>query len=88
MKTPVEVEAAAGETPIFTGEFAGEAYRGLEHAQAHPHGNQHQKSPLCLWVVGEGTENRQRMEQAPLFPLGPLPHIQHHSAATWVAPLR
>ena len=30
------------------------------------------------------TENCQRAGQAPLFPLRPLPHIQHHSAVTWL----
>ena len=51
-----------------------------------PTWNQHQKGPICLWVVGEVTENCQRVEQAALFPLGPLPHIQHHKKATCVAP--
>ena len=32
-----------------------------------------------MWVVGEVTENGQRAEQAALFPLGPLHHIQNHS---------
>ena len=32
------------------------------------------------------TENQRKAEQAPLLPLGPLPHIHHHSAARWVAP--
>ena len=32
------------------------------------------------------TENRQRVEQAPLLPLGPLSHVQHHSAARRVTP--
>ena len=36
MKTPVGVEAAAGETPTLTEEFVGETHRGLERAQAHP----------------------------------------------------
>ena len=33
------------------------------------------------------TENRQRAEQAALLPLGPLPHVQHHTEPTWAAPL-
>ena len=36
LKTPVGVEATAGETPSLTGEFLGETHRGLEHAQAQP----------------------------------------------------
>ena len=36
--------------------------------------------------MGEVTENWQRAEQAALFPLGPLPHIQRDSTATWFAP--
>ena len=36
LKTPVGVEAAAGETPSLTGEVVGETHRDLEHAQAHP----------------------------------------------------
>ena len=46
VKTPVGVEAAAGETPSLTGEVVGETYRGLEHAQAHPLRNQHQRGPV------------------------------------------
>ena len=64
---------AAGETPSLTGEFAGETHRGLVRAQAHPPGNQHQQGPICLWVAGEMTENRLRVEEAVLFPLGPSP---------------
>ena len=80
------VEEAAGKTPSFTGEFVGETHRVLEPTQAHLPRNQHQKDPICLWVVGEVTENRQRVEQVALFPPEPLPHIQCHKAATWVAP--
>ena len=85
LKTPVGVEAL-GETPSITGEFMGETHRVLECTQTHPPGNQHQKGPLGFWVVGEVTEIRQRVEQVPLFPLGPLPHIQHHNAAMWITP--
>ena len=53
------VEAAAGETPSLTGEVVGETHRVPEHTQAHPLGNQHQKGPLCLWVVEGVTENWQ-----------------------------
>ena len=80
------VEAAAGETPSLTGEVVGETHRGLERTQAHPLGNQHQRGPVCLWVAGEVTENGQRVEQVPLFPLRPLPHIQRRSTATSVTP--
>ena len=38
-----------------------------------------------MWVAQEMIECRQRAEQAALFPLRPLPHIQCHNAATWVA---
>ena len=37
-----------------------------------------------MWVAGEVTENQKRVKQAALFPLGPLPHIQCHNAATWL----
>ena len=40
------VGAAAGETPSVTGEVVGETHRGLEHAQAHLLGNQHQSGPV------------------------------------------
>ena len=73
MKTPVGVEAAAGDTPSLTGEFTRETHRGLECAQAHPLGNQHQKGPLCLWVAEGVTKIWQRVEQAPLPALGPNP---------------
>ena len=80
-------EVAVGETPSLTGGFIGETtHRGLEWTQTHPPRNQHQKGPIRLWEVGEVTENWQRVEQAALLPLGLLPHIQRHSAATWVTP--
>ena len=37
MKISVGVEAAAGETPSLTGEFAGETHRVLECTQTHAH---------------------------------------------------
>ena len=77
---------AVGETPSLTREFTGETHGVLECTQTHPPRNQHQNSPICLWVAGELTESRQRAKQAALFPLGPLPHIQCHNAAKWVAP--
>ena len=76
----------AGETPSLTGEFIGETHRVLECTQNHAPGNQHQKCQICLWVVGEVTESLLRPEQVALFPLWPLPHIQHHNTATWIAP--
>ena len=76
---------AVGETPSLTGESVGETHRVLEYTQTHLPRNQHQKGPLCLWVLGEVAEGWQRVEQVALFPLGPLLHIQHHNAATWVA---
>ena len=39
-----------------------------------------------MWVAEGVTETRQRAEHAPLCLLRPLPHIQRHSAASWVAP--
>ena len=80
------VEAAAGETPRLTGELVGETHRGLEHTQTHTPGKQHQKSPISLWVVEGVIEVQQRVEQAPLLPIGPLPHIQHHSPVTSITP--
>ena len=67
------VEAAVGETPSLTGGFVRETHSVLERTQTHLPGNQHQKGPICLWVVGEMTENRLRVEEAVLFPLGPSP---------------
>ena len=74
-----------GETPSLTEEFVGETHRALERIQTHPLGNEHQKGPICLWVAVEVTENQPRAEQAALFPLRPLPHIQHHNEVMWVA---
>ena len=51
----------------------GETHRALEHTQDHSPRNQHQKVPICLWVVAEVTESWQRAEQGALFPLRPLP---------------
>ena len=84
LKAPVGI-VAVGETPSLIGEFVGETHRVPECTQTHPPRNQHQKGPLCLWVTREVTESQQRAEQAPLFPLGPLPYVQHHSTPTWVA---
>ena len=39
-----------------------------------------------MWVAEGVTENWQRVEQTPLLPIRPLPHIQHHSAARRVTP--
>ena len=74
-----------GEAPSLTGEFVGDTHRVLEHTQTHSPRNQHQKGPICLWVAEEVTESWQRAEQVALFPLWPLPHIQHHNTAKWVA---
>ena len=76
----------AGETPSLIGEFVGEMHRVLECTQTHPSENQHQKNPICIWVAGKVTESQPRAEQATLFPLGPLPHIQCHNTVKWVAP--
>ena len=84
LKTPVGVESAVGETPRLTGELIGEINRVPECTQAHPLGSSTRRA-ICLWVVVQVTENWLRAEQAALFPLGPLPHIQHHNIVTWVA---
>ena len=34
--------------------------------------------------MGEVTKSWLRAKQVALFPLGPLPHIQHHNPETWV----
>ena len=78
--------AVVEDTPSLTGQFVGETHSVLEHTQTHPPRNQHQKRPICLSVVEEVTENEQRAQQMALFHFGPLPHIQYHSAATWVVP--
>ena len=78
MKKPVRVEVA-GETPSLTGGFVGETHGLLECTQNHSHENQHQKGPICLCVAEEVTESQLRAEQAALFPLGPLPHIQRYN---------
>ena len=77
--------ALVGKTPSLTGEFTGDTNRVQESTQTYTPRNQHQKGPIWLWVAGGVTENRQRAGQAPLLPLGPLPHIQCHSTARWVA---
>ena len=68
------------ETPNHTGQFIRENHEILECTQTHPPRNQHQKSPIYLWVAGEVTESWPRAEQVALFPLGPLPHIQRYNA--------
>ena len=55
----------------------------LEHTQAHPSGNQHLKRHNQL-VGSEGSaECGARAEQVVLFPLWPLPHIQHFISPLW-----
>ena len=81
---PVGVEAAVRETPSLTGEFVEETHRVPECTQTHPPGNQHQKSPMYLWVVGEVTESPLRAVQMSLFPLGSLHNIEHHKADRWL----
>ena len=79
------IEVAAGGIPSLTGELVGETYRVLERTHTHLLGTQHQKGPICLWVAGEVTENRQRAEQVPLFPFRSLPHVKCHNVGLWVA---
>ena len=67
-KKPVGI-VAVGETPSLIGEFIGEAHKILELRQNHPPGNQQQKGPVWLWVVGEVTESETRVEQVGFFPL-------------------
>ena len=45
-----------GKTPSLTREVIGETPGVLECTQTHLR-NQHQKGPICLWVVGEVTES-------------------------------
>ena len=75
----MEVEAA-GETPSLTEQFVGETHGVLERTHTNLLGSQHQKGPICLWVVEEVTESWTRAEQVTLLPLGPLPHRQRHSS--------
>ena len=77
--------SAVREKPSLTGEFVGETHRVLECTQTHPPRNQHQKGSVCLWVVEKVTDSWPRAEEVALFPFGPFPHMQHHSASTWVA---
>ena len=62
---------ASGETPSLTGEFVGVP----EGTQTQLPRNQHQKSPICLWVAEEVTESWPKTEQVAFFPLRPLSHI-------------
>ena len=58
-----------GETPSLTGVSNEGIHRVLEGTQTQPPGNQHQKGPIRLWVVGEVTESEARAKPATLFPL-------------------
>ena len=78
--------ATAGESPRISGEFVGETYRVLKCTQTYRLGNQNQKGPICLWVAEEVTESQYRAEQAALFPLVPLSHIQRQGTGERVAP--
>ena len=79
------VEAAAGETPSLTEELAGQTHRGPRTYTKPPTWESEPEGPNLLVGSGEVTESQQRVEQTALFPLGPLPHIQHHNTAMWVA---
>ena len=84
LKKLVRVEGA-GETPSLIAEFVGETHRVPECTQNHPPCNEHKKGPICLWVAAEEVnENLWRAEQVALFPLRPLPHIEHHNTVKWV----
>ena len=72
----------AEETPRLPGEYVRETHRVVERTQTHPPGNQHHKGPMCLWVAEEVTESWLRAEQVAVFPLRPLPNIQHHNTET------
>ena len=74
LKTPMGVEVAAGETPSFTGEFAGETHRVLECTQTHPPRNQHQRGPIWLWVAEGVIEVRQSGASATAPSWTPPPH--------------
>ena len=50
----------AGETPSLTGKLVGETHGVIEHTQANPPRNQHQKGPICLGVKEEVTETHKR----------------------------
>ena len=79
------VEAAAGDTPSLTGEFIGETHRVIELTQYHPPWNQHQKGPICLWVVEELTESWAGAEQADYSLSDPSPTYST-TPVMWVAP--
>ena len=81
------VEVAAGETPSLTAQFVGETHRDLEYAQAHAHGNQHQRGPNLLWVAEGVTEIWQRVEQASLLPFDPSPMYSFTRATSITLPL-
>ena len=69
LKTPGCKNLVAGETPNLTGKFVGGAHGVLGCTQIRRPRNQHQKGPMCWWVVGEVTKSQWRAEQAALFPL-------------------
>ena len=73
----------AGETPSLTEEFTGETHRVLEHTHT-THSGQHQKGPICLWVVGEVTESPLRARQWHCSLLDP--NIQCQVALPWQIP--
>ena len=79
----LEGVVTAGETPSLTEEFIGETHRVLERTQNHPPTNQHQKDPICLWVVEEVTKSRQELSKQHCSLSHP--YIQGHNAARWVA---
>ena len=74
-----------GETPSLTGDFL-DRPKGSWKVHKPPTQESAPEGPSLLVVAGEVTESQMRTEQVALFPLGPLPHIQHLSAAQWVAP--
>ena len=87
LKTPVGVEAAAGETPSLTGEWVGETHRGLEREQAHPPTRKSAPEGPSLIVGSRGSDwNPAESGASSSAPSQPLTHVQHHSAATSVTP--
>ena len=54
----------------------------LEHTQTDPLWNQHQKGPICLWVVGEVTERPAQSRASGIVPSwAPLPHTASQCSA-------
>ena len=85
LKTPVGVEAAAGEIPSLTGEFVGDP-QGPRAYTSPPTRESALEGPTLLVGSGGSDWKPEESRASTIAPSQTLPHVQHHSPVTSVTP--